>query len=112
MAEVVQRVTSSTLKVKPILKEKLKSSRTAGRVAFDPEKHLNYVDEPEVILLKDIALPEDLGISPVAVSQPFQLFNDEAIRVMREEILNKEVWDNCLYSTDFAGCQLRGQCPK
>lgn len=96
----------------PIIAEKLRSSRTASSTIFDADKHLNYVKEPEVLTMKDISLPENIGISHVAVSQPFPLFSEEAIRVMRDEIFSQEVWDNCMYSTDFAGCQLRGHCPK
>lgn len=112
MAEVASRTTISSLKSQPIIKGKLQASNTIIRTTFDPDKHLNFVDEPTVLSLKDIGLPEDAGISPVAVSQPFPLFNEEAIRIMREEIFTNEVWDDYLHSTDDFGCQLRGYCPK
>ncbi|RDW57452.1 hypothetical protein BP6252_13790 [Coleophoma cylindrospora] len=112
MAEVATRITTPALTVEPIIREKLRSLSPANRTIFDPEKHLSFVHEPEVLSLEDLDLPKDSGISPVAVSQPFPLFNEDAIRNMREEILTHEVWDNCLHSTEFAGCQLRGHCPK
>ncbi len=97
---------------KPIIAEELRGSPAIASPTFDADKHLSYVKEPEVLTMKDISLPESIGISPVAVSQPFPLFSEEAIRVMRAEIFSQEVWDNCMYSTDFAGCQLRGHCPQ
>lgn len=62
--------------------------------------------------MKELDLPEDVGISPVAVSEPFPLFTEEAVRTMRGEVFTKEVWDSCLHSTAFANCQIRGHCPK
>lgn len=111
-ATTVKTTTISTLTAKPIINGKLKNSSELNHEAFDPIKHLNFVEEPSMLSLKDLSLPEDLGISPVAVSQPFPLFSEEAIRLMREEIFTNEVWDNCLHSTDFAQCQLRGHSPK
>jgi hypothetical protein len=58
--------------------------------------------------MKDINLPEDTGVSPFAVSEPFQLFTKEAVMRMREEVLSKEVLKNCQYSSNLAQCQLRG----
>ncbi|KEF52514.1 uncharacterized protein A1O9_11356 [Exophiala aquamarina CBS 119918] len=81
-------------------------------VAFDAAKHLAYTDRPKVISMKDLGLPEDVGISPSAVSEPFSLFTEDAVRIMRGEVFTKEVWDNCLHSTAFASCQIRGHCPK
>ena len=57
---------------------------------------------------EDLHLPEDNGISPVAVSEPFPLFSQDAVARMRAEVLRKEVLSNCQYSSDLAQCQLRG----
>lgn len=101
-------------KFKPIIREQLDSAkrRPSPSPTFDADKHLSFNEYPPVLTLKDIGLPEDAGISPVAISEPFPLFNEEAINHMRNEIFTTEVWDHCLHSTDFAGCQLRGHCPK
>jgi hypothetical protein len=102
-----------TLKSKPIIKNQLTSfDKTKDHARFDPAKHLSFSEYPKTHSLSDLSLPEDAGISPVAVSEPFQLFSEEAIRIMRSEIFTNEVWENCLVSTDFAGCQLRGHCPR
>ncbi|KAF1996224.1 hypothetical protein P154DRAFT_443854 [Amniculicola lignicola CBS 123094] len=101
------------LKAKPILTEQLRPiSHSAPQPTFNAATHLNFIPPANVLTLKDISLPEDVGISPLAVSEPFPLFSEEAIRIMRGEIFTNEVWENCLFSTEFAGCQLRGHCPK
>lgn len=100
---------------KPIIQnvaaEKAPEQKTMGSV-FQPEKHLAYKEKAEVIMMKDIGYPEDCGVSPVAVSKPFPLFSQEAIHEMRSEILQKEVMENCSYSSNIAACQIRGYAPK
>ena len=75
---------------------------------FDPEQHLQYEPPAKVHTMKDLSLPENTGISPVAVSEPFRLFTTEAIHRIRAEVLSKDVWENCQYSSNLAQCQLRG----
>lgn len=111
--EVQTMPVSLAYDIKPIIRDKLRAtSTTKSPVAFDPKTHLAYVEDPPTLSMKALGLGEDLGISPVAVSEPFALFTQEAIRIMRGEIFTDQVWDNCLHSTEFASCQLRGHCPK
>ncbi|KAK2762979.1 hypothetical protein CKAH01_16010 [Colletotrichum kahawae] len=115
MAEVVSATPSPLAKLsfKPIIKDELKpTSSERSTVTFNPDQHLAFVEDPKKLTLKDVSLPEDIGISPVACSEPFPLFTEEAIQMMRQEIFTTEVWENCLHSTSFAPCQLRGHCPK
>ncbi|KAI4285904.1 MAG: hypothetical protein L6R38_000269, partial [Xanthoria sp. 2 TBL-2021] len=79
---------------------------------FDPDQHLQYEPPAKVHTMKDLSLPENTGISPVAVSEPFRLFTTEAIHRMRAEVLSQDVWDNCQYSSNLAQCQLRGFAAK
>ena len=58
--------------------------------------------------MTEIGLDKDIGISPVAVSEPFQLFSEEAIKQMRAEVLRSEVISNFQYSSNVAQAQLRG----
>ena len=76
--------------------------------SFDPQKHLNFKRPSKIHSMKDLGLPEGLGISPVAVSEPFPLFSEDAIHRMRAEILSEEVMSNCQFKSDLAQCQLRG----
>ncbi|KAI1415863.1 hypothetical protein F5Y13DRAFT_155518 [Hypoxylon sp. FL1857] len=79
-----------------------------GNGAFDPARHIAFKGAPKVYTMQDIGLPEDTGISPVAVSEPFPLFTEEAVMRMRQEVLSPEVLGNCQYSSNLAQCQLRG----
>ncbi|KAI1208038.1 uncharacterized protein F4807DRAFT_162981 [Annulohypoxylon truncatum] len=81
---------------------------TVGNDAFDPSRHLAFKETPKVYTMKEIGLPEDTGISQVAVSEPFPLFTEEAVMRMRQEVLSPEVLSNCQYSSNLAQCQLRG----
>ena len=77
-------------------------------VTFDAGKHLKYTPPSRIRSMKELGLPEDCGISPVAVSEPFPLFSEEAIQQMRKEVLSEPVWEHCQYSSNLAHCQLRG----
>jgi hypothetical protein len=112
MTEVAPPISIPTINVKPIVREKLRHSTAEAHTEFSPEKHLSYAKQPSSLSLKDLGLSDDVGISPVGVSDPFPLFNEEAIGIMRSELFTTEVWENCMHSTEFAGCQIRGHCPK
>ncbi|EHL02709.1 hypothetical protein M7I_1225 [Glarea lozoyensis 74030] len=62
--------------------------------------------------MEDIGYPSNNGVSPNAVSEPFRLFSEEAVDIMRSEVLNKEVQENYSYTSDIAPKQLRGYAPK
>lgn len=79
---------------------------------FDPKKHLQYEAPANIYTMQDLGLPEGTGVSPVAVSEPFRLFTTEAVHRMRQEVLHKDVWENCQYSSNLAQCQLRGFASK
>ncbi|ERF71004.1 hypothetical protein EPUS_03283 [Endocarpon pusillum Z07020] len=81
------------------------------KVAFNPADHLSFKPPSKVFTMKDLGLPDDTGVSAVAVSEPFQLFTPEAIQRMRAEVLSTRVWENCQYSSNLSQCQLRGFAP-
>ncbi|KAL9049099.1 MAG: hypothetical protein Q9162_007393 [Coniocarpon cinnabarinum] len=95
-------------KVKPIIINGRHLSQDERDMDFTPEVHLDFKQAPDVLMMKDLGLPEDNGVSPVAVSQPFQLFAPAAIDRMRDEALAPEVMENCKFSSNIAACQLRG----
>jgi len=76
-------------------------------ITFDAAKHLNFQPPSKVWTMDEINL-HNKGVSNTAVSEPFQLFTEEAVQQMRAEVLSKEVFDNCQYSSNIAACQLRG----
>ncbi|KAJ0374027.1 hypothetical protein COL26b_007738 [Colletotrichum chrysophilum] len=95
MAEVVSAAPSPLAKLsfKPIIKDELRPTSSERPTAtFNPDQHLAFVEEPKKLTLKDVSLPEDIGISPVACSEPFPLFTEEAIQTMRQEIFTTEVY--------------------
>ena len=77
------------------------------RLVFDPERHLNFKAPSKIFTMEEIGL-QDVGVSPNAVSEPFQLFTPEAIKQMRAETLRPEVFENCQYSSNLGKGQLRG----
>lgn len=80
-------------------------------VTFDAATHLDFQPPTKIHTMKELGLG-DKGISPVAVSEPFQLFTADAITQMRSEVLSDAVRDNCTYSSNLAHCQLRGFAPQ
>lgn len=79
---------------------------------FKPEVHLAYEPPKYVHTMEDIDLPMNNGLSPVAVSEPFRLFSEEAIDIMRSEVLCDEVQEKFSYTSDIAPKQIRGYAPK
>lgn len=80
-------------------------------MTFDPAKHINYVPPSKIHTMEEIG-KAGRGLSPTAVSEPFTLLTEEAIKQMRAEVLSEAVWENCKYSSNLAQCQLRGMAPK
>lgn len=77
-------------------------------LAFKPEEHLAFSNVPATMSMKDIGYAEDLGVSPVAVTQPFPLFSPSAVQIMRSEIFKPEVLENYSFKSTLAASQLRG----
>jgi hypothetical protein len=75
---------------------------------FDPKKHLVFQEPSDILTMKDIGFADNVGISPIAVTYPFQLFSPEAIRIMRQEIDKREVRDDHSVHSNIASSQLRG----
>ncbi|KAM0808328.1 hypothetical protein AB5N19_08671 [Seiridium cardinale] len=109
MATIPALSTSSTHKpsYKPIISGSL-ASKPTGYVDFDPKVHLAFEEPSKVYTMEELGLPVGSGVSPIAVSEPFQLFTEEAVDRMRQEVLSDEVMNNCQYSSNLAHCQLRG----
>ncbi len=79
---------------------------------FDPKKHIDFKAPLKSYTMSDLKLPEGTGVSPFAVSEPFQLFTPEAVQRMRAEIFKPEVMNHYQYSSNLAQCQLRGYAAK
>lgn len=79
---------------------------------FNPKQHLAARNPPKVLLMEELGYEEHTGISPVAVSEPFQLFTPEAIQIMRSEIQNPNIHAEHRFSSNIAASQLRGYAKK
>ncbi|KAL1302255.1 hypothetical protein AAFC00_002676 [Neodothiora populina] len=88
------------------------AKRKAVDADFDPKTHIQFKPPPEIIKMTDLGFSEDTGVSPVAVSQPFQLFSQEAVHQMRDEVMNPQVMKECRFQSNIAACQIRGHAPK
>lgn len=83
------------------------------KVKFDPAKHLAIEEPTWIKTMSDFGFDDEKdGISKVAVSSPFRLFTEEAIRLMRNDVLSAPVQENCVYSWDRAPYTVRGFAPK
>ena len=95
---------------RPVINEKLQ--KPLGTEEFNSKMHIDFKFPSGVHTMTDLKLPEEFGVSPIAVSEPFPLFSEEAVQRMRGEIFRPEVWENCQYSSNLAQCQLRGFAAK
>jgi hypothetical protein len=103
VAPLQTTLTRPTAKLPQYLSE---SASMTVKASFDPSKHLDFVPPERVVTMKDIGL-EGHGISPVAVSEPFRLFTDEAIQQFRAEIFSEPVLEHCQVSSNFASNMIR-----
>lgn len=78
---------------------------------FDPSKHLAFEEPKHIYTMEDIGYESTSGVSPVAVSEPFRLFTEDAVDIMRSEILDPEVVSKFSCSSDIAAKQIRGYAP-
>jgi hypothetical protein len=97
---------------KLIIEEHVQPESAKAAEKFNPMKHLDYSPPEDIVRMSDIGYPEDRGVSPIAVSQPFRLFSREAVEQMRAEIFHPNVMEKCAFRSNIAACQLRGYCPK
>ena len=104
------RVVTTQPSSEPLVEESSVEIMATGD--FDPAKHIDFKPPSKVHTMADLHFPEGTGVSPCAASEPFHLFSEDAIHRMRSEIMSKEVWENCQYSSNLAKCQLRGFASK
>lgn len=86
----------------PLLKELHKFGiEEPSLVKFDLSKHLAFTDDyynkTNRLTLEELGVtePHQTPISKVGVSEPFPLFTDEAIAIMRWEMFQKECFSKC-----------------
>lgn len=85
----------------------LDAARAIEKVPFHAEKHVTFQPPSRVYTMKEIGL-EGYGISPIATSEPFQLFSQEAVQQCRAEIFSEPVLDKYQFSSTFTKNMIRG----
>lgn len=81
--------------------------KSLSTIAFDPSIHLAYHPPSKVHTMESIGLQNE-GVSPIAMSEPFSFFTEEAVDIMRSEVLAPEVIAKHSFQSDLAPHQLRG----
>ncbi|KAG5355808.1 hypothetical protein CJU89_5520 [Yarrowia sp. B02] len=94
--------TATTITNKPIFTVNL----TLPMVEFDPDVHLNVGSPAYQMSMEELGLSG--GISETAVTAPFSLFTEDAVHLMRREILSDQVLDNFSFASSINSYQVRG----
>lgn len=84
---------------------------------FFPSRHLARGSPKKIYKMSELGFkvnPDGLPfVSDVALSDPFHLFTEEAVNIMRDEIFQDVVQNEFNYSSDIAPLpQLRGYAPQ
>ncbi|KAI9654193.1 MAG: hypothetical protein M1821_006721 [Bathelium mastoideum] len=103
-------IKSVTRPANPLPQYLIDEARLTVPEAFEPGRHLSFQPPKRIITMKEIGL-EHHGISPNAVSEPFQLFTKDAIEQMRAEIFQEEVLRDCQFASTFNKNMVRGMGP-
>ena len=104
---VGSKTKTATRPDEPLPQYLIDEAKLTERVEFDASKHLNFEFPNKVTTMKELGLGGH-GISPNAVSDPFQLFTQEAIEQIRAEVFSDEVMRDCRYTSGFCKQMVRG----
>ncbi|PNP82150.1 hypothetical protein FNYG_04339 [Fusarium nygamai] len=75
---------------------------------FDPKIHLNFTPPTARYSFTELGLGKPRNVPDVCYTEPFQLFSEEGVRVMRREIFRKEFLDEYMRSWSRAPCYIGG----
>jgi hypothetical protein len=108
IAIVVEMPTATPHVDAPPLADKGYGKDQSQASTFHPDHHLAFQPPESILSMKDIGYDEGVGISPMAVSQPFQLFSPKAVQNFRNEILSPKVLEKYSCQSNIAASHLRG----
>ncbi|KAI9899855.1 hypothetical protein N3K66_004117 [Trichothecium roseum] len=94
----------------PLPQYLIDGARATKREPFDAQKHITFTPPANIVTMKDIGL-EGHGISPNAVSDPFPLFSEEAVRQIRAEVFSEECLRDRQFCSTFNKNMVRGMGP-
>ncbi|RSL95246.1 hypothetical protein CDV31_013977 [Fusarium ambrosium] len=75
---------------------------------FDPEVHLAFQPPTQVHTFEELGLPQPQNAPNLCYTDPFPLFSEEGVRILRREMLSKPVLDKYLRSWDRAPAYIAG----
>lgn len=78
---------------------------------FDPAVHLNYRPPPARYSFTKLGLPVPKGCPDLCYTEPFQLFSEEGVRMIRREVFRREFLDKYMRSWERAPCLISGHYP-
>lgn len=74
---------------------------------FDPAIHLAFELPTKQHTFSEYGLSKPDSCPDVCFTEPFSLFSEEGVRMLRRELLQKKVLDKHLWSWDRAPCYIR-----
>lgn len=80
-------------------------------VKFDADKHLSIEQPAWRKTLADFGYDNSEGITKIGATAPFQLFTEEAVYLLRNDLLSEPVQKNHVFSWDRAPYIVRGFAP-
>jgi hypothetical protein len=75
---------------------------------FDPKIHLNFIPPEARYSFTDLGLEKPRNAPDLCYTEPFQLFSEEGVRVMRRELFRKEFLDKYMRTWARAPCYIGG----
>lgn len=75
---------------------------------FDPAIHLNFQPPTKRHTFTELGLPVPKGVPDLCYTEPFQLFSEEGIRMLRREIFRRSFLDKYMRSWERAPCIITG----
>ncbi|KAL4971030.1 uncharacterized protein BDV14DRAFT_186626 [Aspergillus stella-maris] len=75
---------------------------------FDPAIHLSFQPPSKRYTFTELGLPVPKGVPDLCYTEPFQLFSEEGVRMLRREIFHREFLDKYMRSWERAPCVITG----
>lgn len=102
--------------VEPVQETKVDSSKPNWKyqptsIKFDAEKHLAIEEPAWKKTLSDFGYENSEGITVIGATAPFRLFTEEAVHLLRNDLLSDTVQENHVFSWDRAPYIVRGFAP-
>lgn len=103
--------TSPTRPTDPIPQYLIEEAKTTEKQIFNAREHLNFQSPHRIVTMEELGL-QGCGISPNAVSDPFPLFTEDAVKQIRAEVFSEESLEHCQFASTFCKNMIRGMGPK